>query len=152
MGFAVFIGIENPIPSAEDTLAEFIPITWPFSFNSGPPLFPGFILASVCISPVIVSFSVWIVLSNPLIIPCVTDFWNSRPSGFPIAIAISPTLTWSLSPNSAAVRPVLSTLTIAKSNFASFHKTLPCVVLPSLNNTLTSTAWPSDTTCEFVSI
>ena len=41
--------------------------------------------------------------------------------------------------NSAAVRPVLSTLTIAKSNFASFHKTLPCVVLPSLNNTLTST-------------
>ena len=57
-----------------------------------------------------------------------------------MAIAISPVFTLSLSPKSADVNPVLSTLTIAKSNEESLHNTLPLVLEPSLNNTLTSTA------------
>jgi len=47
--FTEFIGIENPIPStpASLILAELIPITSPLAFIRGPPLFPGFIAASV---------------------------------------------------------------------------------------------------------
>ena len=68
----------------------FIPITSPLEFNNGPPLLPAFILASVWIRPVIVVSSVDIVLSNPLIIPCVTVPAKSNPYGLPIAIDISP--------------------------------------------------------------
>ena len=46
---ALFIGIVNPIP--EETPfpkdAVLIPINSPLLFNNGPPLFPGFIAASV---------------------------------------------------------------------------------------------------------
>ena len=130
----------------------FIPITWPFWFSNGPPLLPEFILASVCIRPVIVPCSVSIVLSNPLIIPWVTDLCRSSPSGLPIATAISPVVTSSLLPNSAGVNPVLLTFTIAISNWGSYQATLPGDVVPSLNNTFTVFAWPSDITCEFVNM
>ena len=142
----------NPKLSPSDVFAVFIPITWPFSFNNGPPLLPAFILASVWISPVIVAVSVVIVLFKPLIIPWVTVPFKSNPYGFPIAIAISPIVTLSLSPSSAGISPVLLTFTIAKSNWASCQSTSPASADPSLNITLTDFASPSDITCEFVSM
>ena len=48
-GLMTFIGIAKPIPSAEVIFIVFIPITAPLIFTSGPPLFPGLIVASVCI-------------------------------------------------------------------------------------------------------
>ena len=46
-GFIMFIGIENPIPSTSAIFIVLIPITSPFLFINGPPLFPGLMLASV---------------------------------------------------------------------------------------------------------
>ena len=48
IGLTTFIGTANPIPSAVSIFSEFIPITSPAVFINGPPLFPGFIVASVC--------------------------------------------------------------------------------------------------------
>ena len=47
IGFIIFIGIANPIPSAEVIFTEFTPITFPCLSIKGPPLFPGLIVASV---------------------------------------------------------------------------------------------------------
>ena len=84
------------------------------------------------------------VLSSPLIIPCVTVLCNSNPSGLPIAIDMSPIETLSLSPSSAGVRPVLFTFTTAKSNCESYQTTLPSILEPSLNSTFTFFASPSE--------
>ena len=48
-GFITLIGIAKPIPSADVIFTVFIPITSPFLLINGPPLFPGLIVASVCI-------------------------------------------------------------------------------------------------------
>ena len=51
--FAKFIGTAKPTPEFCLELLliwVFIPITFPLEFNSGPPEFPGFIAASVCIT------------------------------------------------------------------------------------------------------
>jgi len=49
---ALLIGIVNPIPAETPAPndAVFIPINSPLLFNKGPPLFPGLIAASVCIT------------------------------------------------------------------------------------------------------
>ena len=104
IGFATDIGIAYPIPSTsvEEYFTELIPITSPFSFKSAPPLFPGFIAASVwmrlllvTVSPVCESCVVTVLLSA-LTIPVVTDC--PYPSALPIAIAGLPTATLSESP------------------------------------------------------
>ena len=47
---AKLIGIAKPKPAPGPLLTKvFIPITSPFELISGPPEFPGFIAASVCI-------------------------------------------------------------------------------------------------------
>ena len=48
-GFAILIGIANPIPSTSccAILLELIPIISPFWLNNAPPLLPGLIAASV---------------------------------------------------------------------------------------------------------
>ena len=76
IGFIIFIGIAKPIPSADVIFTEFIPKTSPFILINGPPLLPGFIVASVYIKSsiydVLLCSSILIVLFNPLIIPDVT--------------------------------------------------------------------------------
>ncbi len=49
MGFASLMGIANPSPSTPvmDIFAVFIPIIWPLELTRAPPLFPGFMAASV---------------------------------------------------------------------------------------------------------
>ena len=48
--FALFDGIEKPIPIDPflPNIAVLIPITSPFISNNGPPEFPEFMDASVC--------------------------------------------------------------------------------------------------------
>ncbi len=47
MFLAMLIGIAKPIPCPEEMMAELIPTTSPRALNSGPPLLPGLIEASV---------------------------------------------------------------------------------------------------------
>ena len=47
IGFVMFIGTAKPIPSADVIFTDVIPTTFPSKLMSGPPLFPGFIVASV---------------------------------------------------------------------------------------------------------
>ena len=47
IGFTILIGTAKPIPSASFIFTVFTPITSPFVFINGPPLFPGLIVASV---------------------------------------------------------------------------------------------------------
>ena len=52
IGLARFAGIEKPIPTLPpdgEKIAELIPTTSPSRLNKGPPEFPLFIEASVCI-------------------------------------------------------------------------------------------------------
>lgn len=76
IGFIILIGIANPIPSLSSIFNVVIPNTCPLSFISAPPLFPSFIVASVCNNPskyvFLFSSSIFIVLFTPLIIPDVT--------------------------------------------------------------------------------
>lgn len=48
IGFTMFIGTANPIPSALVIFTEVIPITFPSKFISGPPLFP-WIYGCICL-------------------------------------------------------------------------------------------------------
>ncbi len=115
MSFAPLIGIANPNPSipVELSLAFTIPISSPFELNNPPPEFPGLIAASVCRS-VMVSSLIVIWRSVAEMIPVVT-VPPSSPSGFPIAIAGSPTFNVSESPNVAGDRFLASILMMAKS-------------------------------------
>ena len=143
IGFAEFIGIANPIPSTPvaDTLSVFTPITWPLLFTNAPPLFPEFIAASVWINLYVFSSESVTSLFTALIIPPVTEL--CIPSGFPIAIANSPTLTLSESPSSAAVSPSFSILITAKSVCSSVPTTFASYSVSSLYRyTLTLLAVP----------
>lgn len=86
--------------------------------TNAPPLLPGFIAASVW-TKLYVLPSVVISLFNADIYPTVTLPANSSPNGFPIATAISPTLSSDETPNSAFERFVLSILITAKSVVSS---------------------------------
>ena len=48
IGFTIFIGIANPIPSAELIFTVFIPITSPSGYIKVPPLFPR-IYSCICL-------------------------------------------------------------------------------------------------------
>ena len=73
--------------------------------NNPPPLFPGFIAASVWNKPSIVEPSCNVItLSFPEIYPDVKVDFKFIPSGLPIAIALSPIETCELSPNSTAFK------------------------------------------------
>ena len=76
-----------------------IPINEPDEFRSAPPLFPGFIAASVWIKSSYIS--PWIILPLPLAetIPAVTVWLKFAEKGLPTAITSSPTLNSSESPN-----------------------------------------------------
>ena len=89
------LGIAKPIPStcAAAIFMELIPTRFPLISTNAPPELPGFIAASVCktltlVLPAEVLAS--IVRSLAEIIPDVTEFANSNPSGLPIAKTLSP--------------------------------------------------------------
>ena len=142
-------GMAYPMPSTlvSEYLTELIPITSPLAFKSAPPLFPGFIAASVCSSSLVtvlpsVSFVTVTSLSIALITPVVTDC--PYPNAFPMAIAICPVDKISESPN-VAVRifclvsssmSARATLTTAKSLLASAPFTWAPTDLPSSNKTV----------------
>ena len=74
------MGIAKPKPAPGPLLTNvFIPITSPLEFMSGPPEFPGFIAASVCIRSSLLSENPKLLISlcRLLTIPKVTVF--SRP-------------------------------------------------------------------------
>jgi hypothetical protein len=77
-------------------MAVFIQITFHSRLIRGHQLFPGFIAASVCISPDNLIVSSQIVLFLPLITQRETEFWYSE-SAFHIAIANSQIFNSSLS-------------------------------------------------------
>ena len=83
------MGTANPIPSAVVIFTVLTPITSPYGFIKGPPLFPGLIEASVWIKSVIYETelfsSILTVLFVALIIPNVIVRLNSYPIGLPIA-------------------------------------------------------------------
>lgn len=109
---ASFEGIAKPRPSTDvppllAILLDVIPITCPWMFTSGPPELPGLMAVSVWMAFVEIAWP-----SSDFretfrlrleIIPCVTVLAYSEPKGLPIAIAVSPTLSWLESPNSATV-------------------------------------------------
>ena len=73
-------------------------MTRPRSSSSGPPELPGLIGASVWMTLSIVKpLGAWIVRPRPEMMPAVAV--RSRPSGKPMAIALSPTVTLSESAN-----------------------------------------------------
>ena len=80
---ASLIGIENPIPCPDATIAVLIPITRPSRLSSGPPELPGLIDASVWMkfSYVVTPTRLRAVADT---MPTVTV--RSRPNGLPIAI------------------------------------------------------------------
>jgi hypothetical protein len=110
----MLIGIEKPIPVESRAIAVLIPITAPVASSSGPPLLPGLIAASVWMRLSSWLLSVWISRPVAETMPLVTVFENV-PSGLPIATTSSPTLSASESPIVAAVRPVASIFTMARS-------------------------------------
>lgn len=91
--FMVFEGTARPIPEKLPLwvwIAVFIPITSPLVFSSGPPEFPGFIAASICMTPGMEYLpTVWNVLPSWLTTPVVSE--PPSPNGLPIATTGSPT-------------------------------------------------------------
>ncbi len=84
----MFTGIANPrppVPTPGSITAVLTPITRPQLSSKGPPLFPGFMAASVWTSPVKEASLLWIDLSRALITPDVTVGPPTRPKGFPMA-------------------------------------------------------------------
>jgi len=80
-----------------------MPITWPWSFRSGPPLLPWLIAASVWIAFAIGwLFGDVIVRSSADTIPVET--LSARPKGSPIAITASPTRSLVEFPNVSGCR------------------------------------------------
>ena len=65
------MGIANPIPSISSStnFKELMPITSPFIFTNGPPLFPGLIAASICSTCITKSFVDAILTSTILFLP-----------------------------------------------------------------------------------
>ena len=94
-------GIENPIPiePLRPSIAVLIPITFPSISNSGPPEFPEFIEASVCMKSSYLDKPIDLFLAE--IIPAVTV--PPKPNGFPIAKTQSPILALSESPNATGI-------------------------------------------------
>ena len=125
----MLIGIANPMPSADVIFTVFIPITSPFGYINVPPLFPGFIVASVWIKSVIydlLSFSsIFIVLFLALIIPDVTVLLNSNPIGLPIAYTFSPTRISLESPSVTYGKFFTFIFVIDRSKLLSLHITVP---------------------------
>ncbi|OPX96423.1 MAG: hypothetical protein A4E58_01750 [Syntrophorhabdus sp. PtaB.Bin006] len=129
---AMFIGIANPIPWPPDTIAVLSPTTSPFRLNSGPPLFPGLIEASVWIkssygpAPITLPFA--------LTMPAVTVV--SNPKGLPMATTQSPTSRLSESPNVADGSVCFALILIrAMSVLASRPITVASYSLPSISFT-----------------
>ncbi len=87
MSLAMLLGMANPMPWPEATMAVLMPTTLPSRSSSGPPELPGLMEASV-----------WMKLSKgpapmmrplALTMPMVTVF--CRPKGLPMATTHSPT-------------------------------------------------------------
>ena len=82
-----------PSTCSEAIFIELIPTRLPLISTKAPPELPGLMAASVCstftlVLPAVVFAS--IVRSLAEIIPEVTEFANSSPSGLPIAKTLSP--------------------------------------------------------------
>src|SRR6266545_4346183 len=153
-------GIAKPTPMLPSlcpdvAIAVLMPITWALRSTSAPPELPGLIAASVWMAPAmsVVCGSAWLrwsppsemVRSSALTIPEVTE--PSRPSGLPIASTVSPTRSAALSPNFAAVSPLIPlTLTTARSVRGSVPTIRAVAVFPSKKLTCTVPPRASATT------
>ena len=117
IGLAIEELMAKPIPCAWPwrSMAVFIPMTLPVRLTRGPPLFPLFIAASVCIKSYKVPCSVCNVRPKALTIPRVTVGPPFNAKAFPRAIIQSPTANPSESPNRAIGRPCTSILITARS-------------------------------------
>ena len=132
MGLALSIEMAKPIPCASSMMAVLIPITAPLILTSGPPEFPGLIAASVWIRS-------WraappgssIDRPTALTTPTVTVGPPSSPSGWPIAMTVSPTSSLPESPRVATGKLLPSILTTARSVTGSAPTSLPGNVRPS---------------------
>jgi len=72
----VFDGIAKPKPCESETIAVVMPTTFPTPFSSGPPEFPGFMGALVCIMLAIEkppAYSSVMVLPRALTTPVVSE-------------------------------------------------------------------------------
>ncbi len=121
---ATLTGMAKPMPSdppLAEKMNELMPMTSPRPFTSGPPEFPGLMAASVWImslytAPVSGSASTsrWSALTTPAVTVGCRSF-SRYPNGFPIAMAHSPIITSSESPNFATGSLSPSILTTATS-------------------------------------
>ena len=127
----VLLGIAKPIPAAappscgSPAASVGTPITRPWMSASAPPELPGLIGALV-----------WIVFGRMMPPPslalrpsALTMPWVTlelRPSGLPIAIAMSPTRSFDESANAAGRRPAeLGTLITARSSAGNVPTSVP---------------------------
>ncbi len=117
-------------------VATLTPTTSPAMSDSGPPLFPGLIDASVWRTSSSVSDEdpplALMVRCSALITPAVTEPW--LPSGDPMATTGCPTVRLAEVPNVACGSVVLGTLTTARSSRLS------------LPTSLATNSWPSGMT------
>src|SRR3954447_2510802 len=133
-------GMAKPIDTAladGGMYATLIPMTLPSTPTTAPPELPGEIGASVWMrstSAGDVLADPGIVRPRPEMIPSVT--LPSKPSGLPIAIAVSPTLGRVVR-NDAAGMFVRVTFTTARSTRGSADWTVPSARVPSANATVT---------------
>ena len=117
-----------------------MPITCPSRFNSGPPLLPGLMAASVC------STTVEPARRIALTMPRVTVFWKT-PSANPMAITSWPARTLLTVPSGSTgcdAAP-LSTRTIARSKSCETVSTRPDSAAPEarriVTDALLDTTW-----------
>src|SRR5580765_1864562 len=151
-----------PLPWDSEAMAELMPTSWPEALTRAPPLLPGLIAALVWIALVTTGSvvccdcpngsvgSCW--LCPPVVtgrlraltIPVVTV--PARPSGLPMAMTGSPTLSASESPTATGVRPDGGEVrrTTARSVEGSVPRMVPLSDRPSVSVTVTAVA-PSTT-------
>ncbi|MPN14749.1 hypothetical protein SDC9_162078 [bioreactor metagenome] len=150
MVFTLLTGIAKPRPSAllALALAFTMPTSEPLALKRPPPELPGLMAASVWIS-FIFAFSTVTSRLSALMMPLVA-VPRSSPSGLPMAMTSSPTVSMSESPSDAGLRLVASILRTARSLRESDPTSFASCSDSSLRITLIVSA-PS-TTCLQVTI
>ncbi len=146
------------IDCAPRMIAVLTPITSPRAFSSGPPELPGFSAASVWItSGISRPVPERMLRPSALTMPAVTVC--SKPSGLPIAIAISPRRSAADEPSASGdsePRDMPSMHSTARSVSGSSPTERASNVRPSLSETrwrlpCSGPCWPARATCELVS-
>ena len=139
------MGTAKPTPALEPLrpmIWVFTPTTRPCRSSNGPPEFPGFMGASVwrTLGTENAPFPLRIVRPTALMIPVVIV--NSCPNGFPMAAAICPTFTASLSARGTGwvAAPETSICRTARSESGSLPSDLASIAVRSEKMTVTRSA------------